>query len=197
MALSPSALAAGALPYRDLSAPCASWSRTDRVGAVLPAVELWERAGCGNASTVAATRMKSPCANRELLNMEFLSICRRENRAAKLAVHRRCSNWALVQWASSEQRTTIRETKGSPMQLQGKSAMVTGAASGIGKEIAFTYAREGANVAIADLDRKAAEAAAAEIKAGGGKAIGVAMDVADEEAVNAGIAAVVRAFGGI
>jgi 3-hydroxybutyrate dehydrogenase len=75
--------------------------------------------------------------------------------------------------------------------------MVTGAASGIGKEIAFTYAREGANVAIADLDRKAAEAAAAEIKAGGGKAIGVAMDVADEEAVNAGIAAVVRAFGGI
>jgi 3-hydroxybutyrate dehydrogenase len=83
------------------------------------------------------------------------------------------------------------------MQLQGKSAMVTGAASGIGKEIAFTYAREGANVAIADLDRKAAEAAAAEIKAGGGKAIGVAMDVADEEAVNAGIAAVVRAFGGI
>jgi 3-hydroxybutyrate dehydrogenase len=83
------------------------------------------------------------------------------------------------------------------MQLQGKSAMVTGAASGIGKEIAFTYAREGANVAIADLDRKAAEAAAAEINAGGGKAIGVAMDVADEEAVNAGIAAVVRAFGGI
>jgi len=75
--------------------------------------------------------------------------------------------------------------------------MVTGAASGIGKEIAFTYAREGANVAIADLDRKAAEAAAAEIKAGGGKAIGVAMDVADEEAVNAGIAAVVAAFGGI
>jgi 3-hydroxybutyrate dehydrogenase len=83
------------------------------------------------------------------------------------------------------------------MQLQGKSAIVTGAASGIGKEIALTYVREGARVAIADLDKKAADATAAEINAGGGKAIGVAMDVANEEAVNAGVAAVVRAFDGV
>jgi 3-hydroxybutyrate dehydrogenase len=83
------------------------------------------------------------------------------------------------------------------MQLRGKSAIVTGAASGIGKEIALTYAREGARIAIADLDKKAADAAAAEIKAGGGKAIGVAMDVTNEEAVNAGVAAVLRAFDGV
>jgi len=83
------------------------------------------------------------------------------------------------------------------MQLQGKSALVTGAASGIGKEIALTYAREGARVAIADLNKQAADAAAAEIKAAGGKAIGVAMDVANEEAVNAGVAAMVAAFGGV
>jgi len=83
------------------------------------------------------------------------------------------------------------------MRLQGKSALVTGAASGIGKEIALTYAREGARVAIADLNKQAADAAAAEIKAAGGKAIGVAMDVANEEAVNAGVAAMVAAFGGV
>jgi 3-hydroxybutyrate dehydrogenase len=83
------------------------------------------------------------------------------------------------------------------VQLQGKSALVTGAASGIGKEIALTYAREGAKVAIADLNKGAADATAAEIKGAGGKAIGVAMDVANEDAVNAGVAAVVAAFGGV
>ena len=83
------------------------------------------------------------------------------------------------------------------MQLQGKTALVTGAASGIGKEIALTYAREGAKVAIADLNKAAADATAAEIKSAGGQAIGVAMDVANEEAVNAGVAAVVAAFGGV
>src|SRR6185503_9934101 len=83
------------------------------------------------------------------------------------------------------------------MQLQGKSALVTGAASGIGKEIALTYAREGAKVAIADLNKQAADATAAGIKAAGGKAMGVAMDVANEEAVNAGVAAVAAAFGGV
>jgi len=83
------------------------------------------------------------------------------------------------------------------MQLLGKSALVTGAASGIGKEIAVLYAREGAKVAIADLNKQAADAAAAEIRNAGGKAIGVAMDVANEDAVNAGVAAVIAAFGGV
>jgi 3-hydroxybutyrate dehydrogenase len=83
------------------------------------------------------------------------------------------------------------------VKLKDKSAIITGAASGIGKEIAITFAREGAKVAIADMNQAAAEATAAEIKAGAGQAMGVAMDVTDEKAVNDGVAAVARAFGGV
>ncbi len=83
------------------------------------------------------------------------------------------------------------------MKLKGKVAIVTGAASGIGREIATVYAREGARVAIADLNKEAADAAAAEIRGGGGQTIGVAMDVTDENAVKAGVAAVIAAHGGI
>ncbi|MET0755231.1 MAG: 3-hydroxybutyrate dehydrogenase, partial [Pseudoxanthomonas sp.] len=84
------------------------------------------------------------------------------------------------------------------MNLQGKSAIVTGAASGIGKDIALVYAAAGCNVAIADLNREAAEATAREIVShGGGKAIGIAMDVTDEHAVDHGVAAAIHAFGGV
>ena len=83
------------------------------------------------------------------------------------------------------------------MKLKDKVAIVTGAASGIGKEIALTYAREGARVAIADLNKDAADQAANEIRAGGGQAMGVAMDVTDENGVNDGVANVVKAFGGV
>jgi 3-hydroxybutyrate dehydrogenase len=83
------------------------------------------------------------------------------------------------------------------MKLEGKVAIVTGAASGIGKAIAQRYAREGAKVAIADLDVRAANAAATEIKTAPGEACGVAMDVTSEDAVSAGVAAVVAAYGGI
>ncbi len=83
------------------------------------------------------------------------------------------------------------------MKLQGKTAIVTGAASGIGKEIALEFAREGANVAIADLNLVAANATAAEMVSAGHKALGVAMDVANEEAVESGVAAVVKAFGNV
>jgi len=82
-------------------------------------------------------------------------------------------------------------------RFTGRVAIVTGAASGIGKEIARTYAREGAKVAIADLNLDAANAAATEIRAAGGQAIGVAMDVTNEDEVNTGIAAVVASFGGV
>ena len=82
-------------------------------------------------------------------------------------------------------------------QLQDRIAFVTGAASGIGKEIASTYAREGAKVAIADMNLDAAEATAAGIRAGGGSAMAVAADVTDEAQVNAGVAEVVKAWGGI
>ena len=83
------------------------------------------------------------------------------------------------------------------MKLKGKAAIVTGAASGLGLEIARTYAREGARVAIADLNAEAAAAAAKDIGASGAEAIPVAMDVTDENAVNDGVAAVAKAFGGV
>ena len=83
------------------------------------------------------------------------------------------------------------------MKLKDKTAIVTGAASGIGKAIALRYAREGAKVAIADLDKGAADAAAGEIRAAGGQALGIAMDVTSEQAVKDGVAAVVAAFGGV
>ncbi len=82
-------------------------------------------------------------------------------------------------------------------QLQGKVAIVTGAASGIGHAIADTYAKQGARVAVADLNRDAAEAAAATIRHGGGEAMAVAMDVTNEAEVNDGTAAVAKAWGGV
>jgi len=83
------------------------------------------------------------------------------------------------------------------MQLQGKVAFITGSASGIGKEIAIVYAREGAKIVIADLNKEAADATAAELKGGGAQAIGVAVDVTSEDQVNAAVEQAVAAFGGI
>ncbi len=83
------------------------------------------------------------------------------------------------------------------MKLQDKVCIVTGAASGIGKEIAFTYAREGGKVVIADMNKAAAQAAADEIVKAGGTAMAVAMDVTSEEQVNAAVAEVVAAYGGV
>lgn len=81
--------------------------------------------------------------------------------------------------------------------LNGKVAVVTGAASGIGKQIALTLSAAGAAVAIADLNQDGANAVAEEIRKGGGKAIGVAMDVTNEDAVNQGIDKVAAEFGSV
>ena len=81
------------------------------------------------------------------------------------------------------------------MRLLGKVAVVTGAASGIGKEIARAFQREGAKVVIADLNQTGADAAATEL--GGNDAIGIAMDVTSEAQVDAGMARAVSAFGRI
>ena len=83
------------------------------------------------------------------------------------------------------------------MRLNGKIAVVTGAASGIGKEIAHAYAREGAKIAIADLDLKGAEAAADELRRNGTEAIGVAMDVSNERQVETGMEQAMSSLGGI
>ncbi len=82
------------------------------------------------------------------------------------------------------------------MRLKDKVAIVTGAASGIGKQIAKTFVREGARVVIADLNQKAADATATEL-GGAGKALGVAMDVTNEQQVEAGVARTVEQFGRI
>ena len=82
-------------------------------------------------------------------------------------------------------------------QLRDKVAIVTGAASGIGKEIARRFAQEGAKVVIADLALSAAEATVTEFTGLGLRALAVAMDVSDEAAVNAGIEKTVAAFGKI
>ena len=82
------------------------------------------------------------------------------------------------------------------MKLDGKVALVTGAASGIGHGIARRYVGAGGRVAIADLNADGAEAAAKEL---GDKkvAIGVGMDVSKEDQVNAGVEQTVKAFGRI
>jgi 3-hydroxybutyrate dehydrogenase len=82
-------------------------------------------------------------------------------------------------------------------KLQDKVAIVTGAASGIGKAIAEIYAREGAKVAIADMNIAAAQAVADELKGRGASAMAVAADVTDEGQVNAAVDAVVKAWGGV
>jgi 3-hydroxybutyrate dehydrogenase len=83
------------------------------------------------------------------------------------------------------------------MQLKDKVAFITGSASGIGKEIALVYANEGAKIVIADLNKEAADATAAELKAGGAQAMGIAVDVTDEDQVNSAVEQAASAFGGI
>ena len=85
----------------------------------------------------------------------------------------------------------------TPLRLEGKVAIVTGAASGIGAEIARTFVREGARLAIVDLDAAGAERAAEALRREGAQAIAVAADVTSEAQVEAGIASVLAAFGRI
>ncbi len=80
------------------------------------------------------------------------------------------------------------------MRLDGKTALVTGAASGIGKCIAETYAREGARVALADVDIDAARAAARAI---GNTAIAIRCDVTQKADFAAAVEETVAAFGAL
>jgi NAD(P)-dependent dehydrogenase (short-subunit alcohol dehydrogenase family) len=81
--------------------------------------------------------------------------------------------------------------------LEGKSALVTGGASGIGRATALAFAREGARVAVADIMQDAAQRTVAEIEAMGGQALAIGCDVTDDDAVKAMIAATVDAFGSL
>ena len=84
------------------------------------------------------------------------------------------------------------------MIMKDKVCIVTGAASGIGQAIAERYASEGAKVVIADLNLDAADATAKLIDdKTPGSAMAVAMDVTNEDQVNAGVNTVVKAWGGV
>lgn len=83
------------------------------------------------------------------------------------------------------------------MSIQGKVALITGSASGIGLHIAQEYVKNGAKVIIADRDLSTATAVAQDLIAKGGEALGVVMDVTQEEQVNAGVAEAVKKFGGL
>jgi 3-hydroxybutyrate dehydrogenase len=83
------------------------------------------------------------------------------------------------------------------MRLKDKVAVITGAASGIGKQIADTFAAEGAKIVIADLDLEDAKQAAKSIQDNNGIAMAVSMNVADEQQVESGIAEAISAYGGV
>ncbi|MBK1659960.1 glucose 1-dehydrogenase [Paracraurococcus ruber] len=84
-----------------------------------------------------------------------------------------------------------------PGLLEGKSALVTGAASGIGRAAALAFAREGAWVAASDRNLDAAKGTVRAIEAAGGQAVAIACDVTEDAQVAAMVAAAVEAFGSL
>ncbi len=83
------------------------------------------------------------------------------------------------------------------MRLANKVAIITGAGSGMGRAAAILFAREGAKVAVADIDPKTGEEVVGEIQAAGGEALFVSANVADEEQVRRMVAATVERFGAV
>ena len=82
-------------------------------------------------------------------------------------------------------------------RLSGKTALVTGAGSGIGKATALLLAREGANVAVLSRTAEEIDAVAAEIEKAGGKAISIPADVSDDADMKSVVAKVVERFGAL
>ena len=83
------------------------------------------------------------------------------------------------------------------MRLRDKTAIITGAGAGIGRATAKLFAREGANVVIAEYDTLTGASVAAEITAAGGRALFVQTDVSDEASVTAMVAEALATFGQI
>ncbi len=80
-------------------------------------------------------------------------------------------------------------------RLDGKTALITGAGSGIGREIALLFAKQGANVAVADIDTDGANGVVKEIIDSGGQAIALALDVASQQSTNDAVADIVSRYG--
>lgn len=83
------------------------------------------------------------------------------------------------------------------MRLEGKVALITGAASGQGRDAAMLFAQEGARVVITDINEEGVKEAVEMVKAAGGEAVGRQMDVADATQVQDGVAFAVRTFGAL
>ncbi|WP_374611258.1 SDR family NAD(P)-dependent oxidoreductase [Sphingorhabdus sp.] len=81
--------------------------------------------------------------------------------------------------------------------IAGRVAIVTGAASGMGRATAILFASEGAKVAVTDLNQAACDSVVAEIEANGGTAKAFALDVSNVDAINDVVASVAQTFGGI
>ena len=101
----------------------------------------------------------------------------------------RRKSWKRV-WSQREALATELSN-----QLPGKTAIVTGGGSGIGRAIALGFAAEGVSVAVADIDGKRTQSVAGEIEASGGPAIGLVADISRTEDVDAMVEEVLKRFG--
>lgn len=82
-------------------------------------------------------------------------------------------------------------------QLTGKTAIVTGGVSGIGLAVAQTLAASGARISVWDLKQDAVDATVAQLQGSGAQAIGIALDVTDDAAVEAAVQRTVKELGGL
>src|SRR5437870_5744324 len=101
----------------------------------------------------------------------------------------RRKSWKRV-WSQREALATELSN-----QLPGKTAIVTGGGSGIGRAIALGFAAEGVSVAVADIDGRRTQSVAGEIEAAGGPAIGLVADISRTEDVDAMVEEVLKRFG--
>jgi 2-deoxy-D-gluconate 3-dehydrogenase len=101
----------------------------------------------------------------------------------------------VEKWAKpSREESTV---PANPFDLSGRTALVTGAARGLGRAIALGLARHGAEIALVDRDLPAAETVAAEVRALGRRAVALECDIADESAVLRAVEATLTEFGRI